>query len=380
MPDLDAQRRRPLTLFLGLAILIAAELLLIADMRMTGRGVVARDTPAAELATPETAIAQVARWTARHMTPIAWTGYLLFAEGVLTMLAWRRGERRGSCVRRRPWLFLVAYLTSVPVWCFFDWVNFYYIRAWYYHGLPDQRLDRYVGYFLSFAAISPGMFFAAQFFQRLGLRRLTVDTPGRRRRIAWAVTLGVVGLCVVPVLLLMMSRNSGAMQWRGGLPGTTLLLVLPGAIIGVVSRRIMLTAFALGVGFVAWPFVVQKPIAAMTLWTSLILLLDPINAWCGRPSIIRDWREGRWGRTVALMAGGAVSGLLWECWNYWAVAKWTYDLPFLGPLETYRYFEMPLVGFLGFLPFGVECWVALQTILIFLPGLTEPLPTEHDVL
>jgi hypothetical protein len=53
-------------------------------------------------------------------------------------------------------------------------------------------------------------------------------------------------------------------------------------------------------------------------------------------------------------------------------------------LKQLRYFEMPLLGFLGFLPFAVECWVMLQLLL----GLTqrlklrlaEPLPDDEAVL
>ena len=67
-------------------------------------------------------------------------------------------------------------------------------------------------------------------------------------------------------------------------------------------------------------------------------------------------------RTISLMAGGATCGLLWEAWNYWAMTKWVYHLPFLGDLGQYRYFEMPLLGFLGFLPFALECWVVLELI------------------
>ncbi len=86
------------------------------------------------------------------------------------------------------------------------------------------------------------------------------------------------------------------------------------------------------------------------------------------------------------MAGGATCGFLWEFWNYWAAAKWTYDLPFLGPLEDYRYFEMPWVGFSGFLPFALECWVVYQTVLLIagrlLPRrrLVEPLPDDDAIL
>jgi hypothetical protein len=72
--------------------------------------------------------------------------------------------------------------------------------------------------------------------------------------------------------------------------------------------------------------------------------------------------------------------LLWEFWNFWALTKWTYHLPFLGRLEQIRYFEMPVLGLLGFIPFGMECWVMWQTIRIFLDGLAEPLPDERSLL
>ena len=85
-----------------------------------------------------------------------------------------------------------------------------------------------------------------------------------------------------------------------------------------------------------------------------------------------------------MFAGGATCGLLWEFWNYWAVAKWTYHLPFLGELARWRYFEMPLVGFLGFLPFAAECWVMLNVIIAGLGRLglrvAEPLPDDAAVL
>src|SRR3546814_8114117 len=84
------------------------------------------------------------------------------------------------------------------------------------------------------------------------------------------------------------------------------------------------------------------------------------------PSLIGDWREGRWGRTLALMAGGGICGLWWESWNWFATTKWTYDLPFLGAAEAYRYFEMPLIGFMGFLTFGPECWVMFNSDVLLL--------------
>jgi hypothetical protein len=133
-----------------------------------------------------------------------------------------------------------------------------------------------------------------------------------------------------------------------------------------------------------WAGWVRDPVGNFALWVGMIFLLDPLVGWAGGPSVLRDWRAGRWGRTVSLMLGGATCGLLWELWNYWAISKWTYHLPFLGPLEQVRYFEMPLAGFLGFLPFAIECWVMFHAVVVAigLSGLrvAEPLPDEHAVL
>src|SRR5205085_209727 len=129
-----------------------------------------------------------------------------------------------------------------------------------------------------------------------------------------------------------------------------------------------------GGAMLAWVVLARTQVTNYVLWTSLVFLLDPINYWLGRPSMFRDWERGWFGRTLAAFTGGLMCGFLWEFWNYWALTKWTYNLPFLGSIERYKYFEMPLPGLLGFLPFGIECWIMWQMIRIPLDGLAEPIP------
>jgi hypothetical protein len=90
------------------------------------------------------------------------------------------------------------------------------------------------------------------------------------------------------------------------------------------------------------------------VWLGFFFLVDPLNMQLGAPSILRDWEEGRPGRTYALLLGGFVCGILWEFWNYWAHTKWIYAVPILSEIKL---FEMPVLGFLGFPPFAVECYV-----------------------
>jgi len=84
-----------------------------------------------------------------------------------------------------------------------------------------------------------------------------------------------------------------------------------------------------------------------------VFLLEPINDRLGLRSLNADLRRGDYSSITGLFAAGIVCGLLWEFWNYWAVTKWIYTLPFPTRLH---YFEMPALGFLGFLPFAVECY------------------------
>jgi hypothetical protein len=267
-----------------------------------------------------------------NLTPLCWVGFLLLFDGLLTRRARRTGAG-GSPVRARPRRFVICFVTSVGVWLFFDWVNFFFIHAWDYHWIEPLTLaHEYVAKAVAFGAISPAMFMAAELYQQLGLRRIR---------------------------------------------GPVLSITRPGQI----------AMFVVGVPAFLSPFFLRDPVACFPLWVSLVLVFDPLNHWLGHgrtPTLIGDWRDGRWGRTLALMLGGLTCGVLWEFWNYWAAAKWTYDLPFLGPLEQYRLFEMSLPGFGGFLPFALECWVVFQTILLVMTGLRlrffEPLPDDDAVL
>ncbi|MGZ5435395.1 MAG: hypothetical protein ACXW3F_04990, partial [Pyrinomonadaceae bacterium] len=67
----------------------------------------------------------------------------------------------------------------------------------------------------------------------------------------------------------------------------------------------------------------------------------------------------------SLLSAGLVCGFLWEFWNYWALSKWTYTVPYFGDIKI---FEMPVLGYLGFPPFAIECWA----MYIFVRSLLNP--------
>jgi len=110
----------------------------------------------------------------------------------------------------------------------------------------------------------------------------------------------------------------------------------------------------------AAPFLTSPGVArylAAPVWLGFIFLLDPVNAHLGAESLWRDWRAGRRDRLINLVLSGFLCGVLWELWNYWARTKWIYTVP---GFEDWKLFEMPVLGFLGFPPFAIECVVMVR--------------------
>jgi hypothetical protein len=88
-------------------------------------------------------------------TPIAWTGFILFADAFV----WRK--RGDSWIRSAPKEFAALALGSIPLWLVFELYN-RFIDNWYYVGLPANAAVRTFGYAWSFATIWPAIFEAAE--------------------------------------------------------------------------------------------------------------------------------------------------------------------------------------------------------------------------
>jgi hypothetical protein len=233
-------------------------------------------------------------------TPIVWTGYILFVDALVY-----KNSGRSLLLSDRLELVIVVVM-SIGVWWLCEFYNaprFWKSDLelwWHYHNLEANPFLRRVGYDWAFATIFPLLFLTAELF---------------------AVTV---------------------FKQKGG--GLAIKLTKP-----------MLIVFVLiGAAGAIVPLLYPSPWFAPVIWLSFIFLLDPVNAMRGQPSISNDLRHGNWRRLWSLLLSGLVCGILWEFWNYWAISKWTYTVPFFGDVKI---FEMPVLGFLGFPPFAVECWV-----------------------
>lgn len=230
-------------------------------------------------------------------TPLAWTGYILFADG----LVWKRRGSSWLNDARAEFLFLA--FVSIPIWIVFELYNKYSIHNWHYVGLPESLTLRYLGYAWSFATILPALFETGDLVSSLRDRRASDARTARPD-----------------------AHRLGAAAWIAVAAGAAMLLL---------------------------PIAYPSQYLAAPVWLGFIFLLDPLNARAGAESILGDFRQGRYGRLVNLMAAGLVCGVLWEFWNYWAGAQWKYTVPILPEL---RIFEMPLPGYGGFPAFAVECF------------------------
>jgi hypothetical protein len=63
---------------------------------------------------------------------------------------------------------------------------------------------------------------------------------------------------------------------------------------------------------------------------------------------------------VSFTAAALVCGFFWEMWNYGSLARWEYSIPYV---DRFRLFEMPALGYAGYLPFGIECAAIAALVL-----------------
>ena len=96
------------------------------------------------------------------------------------------------------------------------------------------------------------------------------------------------------------------------------------------------------------------------LWISPVILIVSWQAMNNERHILSDLSDGRWSMVFASSVAALICGFFWEMWNYFSLAKWVYSVPFVHRLQI---FEMPLLGYAGYLPFGLECAVIGDMII-----------------
>jgi hypothetical protein len=237
---------------------------------------------------------------ARWYFPIVWFGYIF----VIDALNYKLDKR--SLMSNKPKLFLGMVVLSAAFWWVFEFLNIF-ITNWSYSGLAGFATDFELKAFgtISFATVVPAVFETAHLLASVHL--FDHIKLKKKHKISKKLLNSMVGFGVLCFILIITFPN------------------------------------------IFYPLV----------WLAFFLILDPFNYLHGQPSIVGHLKDRRLRIPLALFIGGTVCGLLWEFWNFWAIAKWTYALPFLESvpiLGTIKIFEMPIIGYIGYGPFAWELY------------------------
>ena len=233
-----------------------------------------------------------------------WVGYILAVDGLVFSLSGT------SLLARSRRAFLGLFLASAPLWWAFEWIN-EFTQNWHYLGA-----ERY----------SPFWYFVVA---------------------SWHFTV-VVPAVLETAELVLASLRLDRFRRRSRLRITARLLI-GSLLFGAASLLAMML----------WP-----RYAFPLTWTSLFFILDPINYRMGRPSLFGWLESGDWRPMLALSAAGLICGWFWEMWNVFAWPKWYYTVPFVG---AYKIFEMPILGYSGYLPFALEVYAGYHFLASLLP-------------
>ncbi|MEP6600548.1 MAG: hypothetical protein ABJB49_01905 [Nitrospirota bacterium] len=241
-------------------------------------------------------------WQAFTFSPL-WLGYIM----VVNALTFRR---TGRCMMlQRPAYFFVLFPLSAAFWWYFEYLN-RFVQNWYYVGIDSFTPRDYFLYAtLPFATVLPAVLGTTQ----------------------WLATF--------PCLTRPLSH------WR------RIRISRPKIVSGVVL--LVGTAGLAGLGI--WPDVLFA-----FLWIAPLLVMLSLRVLFSGDHLISDLQRGDW-RSVWLPAlAGLCCGLLWELWNSKSLAHWQYGVPYV---QRFHLFEMPLLGYAGYLPFGIECAVIADLFL-----------------
>lgn len=241
----------------------------------------------------------------RHTFILPWLGYILLVNGLCV----RRTGR--SLLTDAPARFWALFPVSALFWWFFEYLN-RFVQNWYYVGVDDfGPLGYAVFASLSFATVLPAV---------LSTYRLLLGYDLFEQGLQQIVPVSVVHARAAATAALAAA-------------GTGLLLL------GLYPDGLM--AF---------------------LWISPLLIIVSVQILAGRATILAPVRHGDWRPLVTAPLAALICGFFWEMWNFGSLAHWRYSLPFV---DRFHIFAMPISGYGGYLPFGLECLVIGAMVLGF---------------
>jgi len=243
-----------------------------------------------------------------------WWGFILVLDG----LVYKRNGGRSLISVRINTMKLLAVVSSFS-WFVFEYLNFFVLENWYY---PNSQIFTNFGniswQLLSYTTVLPVIF---EFYFLL---RTVPNLNGR--------------------------YSSGP---KIVIPNSLQYILL---LVGCGSM--------LAMGYYPYPLF-------WLLWVSLVPILIPAmhigKYWTPFVDISQN---GNWSKVILIALATLLTGFFWEFWNFgsewfhdYAPTNpnyWKYSVPYLDKYHIFS--EMPILGYFGYLLFGIVCWVLWLTV------------------
>lgn len=231
----------------------------------------------------------------KHTFTPLWLGYILTMDG----LVYRR--RGASLLTQTPRVFMMLFPVSTCVWWYFEYLN-RFVQNWSYEGIATFSPGYYIFFAsLCFSTVLPALF-------------ETADWLGTY---SW-----------------FQHKYKNGRRWRP------------------LSRSMLFCLLGFGSTGLFCMAIYPNPLFFLT-WLSPLAIAAGTLGLAGGKTLFDPLRQGDYSRLFTLSIAALFCGFFWEMWNMYACPKWHYSVPYV---TGYKLFEMPIVGYMGYLPFGPVCW------------------------
>jgi hypothetical protein len=239
----------------------------------------------------------------KHTFTLPWIGFIVLVN------AWCV-QRSGRCpMTQSPGRFMLLWPVSAAFWWFFEYLN-RFVQNWYYVNVEDFGPAGYIGFAsLAFATVLPAV----------------ISTHAL--------------LLTWPIFNVGLSRMHPIRITRPGV-AAPVALALSGCGLLLMS--------------------VYPDFLYPLVWCAPLVILTATQTIWGLPTIFSPLARGNWRHIMAAALAALICGFFWELWNIYSLAQWRYTIPFV---DRFHLFAMPLMGYGGYLPFGLECLVVGQPIM-----------------
>ncbi len=249
-----------------------------------------------------TAFGDLVYWA---FTPL-WWGFILLLDGVV----YHRNNGASMC-SRQPGLVLLAALVSIVGWAYFEYYDYFVLANWYYpdsSAAPWSHTVLVMEFLLTYSTVTPVI-------------------------LEWYCLLNTFPKLVARY------KNGPALNLNGNW-----LIGIGALLIGLM----VLLPYPLF--WVVW-------IGPFAVMTGILLKLGIWNPFT-------DIKQGDWSAGLLIGMASLINGLFWEFWNHgsnYFVQQpvtnpnfWVYNIPYVDVIHLFS--EMPLLGYFGYIPFGVLVW------------------------